>query len=141
MSVARTYLIDTDTHVTEPKDLWTSRMSRKKWGNLIPEVRHVSEEEGEVWFVNDKPLFSVGCCMTAPGPDGRPVRSSTYPMFTKTHAEMHPSGYDAKERLKVLDMYGIHAVSMDIGNCPWADMRTARRWPIRTAQWRTRICP
>ena len=32
-------------------------------------------------------------------------------------------------------------LSMDIGDCPWADMGTARRWPIRTAQWRTRICP
>jgi hypothetical protein len=33
------------------------------------------------------------------------------------------------------------AVSMDIGDCPWADVGTARWWPIRTAQWRTRICP
>ena len=36
---------------------------------------------------------------------------------------------------------GIRTLSMDSWNCPWADMRTARRWPIRTAQWRTRICP
>jgi hypothetical protein len=32
-------------------------------------------------------------------------------------------------------------LSMDSWNCPWADVRIARRWPIRTAQWWTRICP
>jgi hypothetical protein len=26
----------TDTHLTEPDDLWTSRMSSRRWGNLIP---------------------------------------------------------------------------------------------------------
>ena len=28
-------------------------------------------------------------------------------------------------------------VSMDSWNCPWADVRIARGWPIRTARWRT----
>jgi predicted choloylglycine hydrolase len=28
-------------------------------------------------------------------------------------------------------------LSMDIGDCPWADMGIARWWPLRTAQWRT----
>ena len=28
-------IIDSDTHVIEPYDLWTSRLSQKKWGNLI----------------------------------------------------------------------------------------------------------
>jgi hypothetical protein len=31
----------------------------------------------------------------------------------------------------------IARLSMDIGNCPSADMGTARWWPLRTAQWRT----
>jgi hypothetical protein len=25
-------VVDTDTHITEPPDLWTSRMSKQKWG-------------------------------------------------------------------------------------------------------------
>ena len=32
-------IIDVDTHVTEPPDLWTSRMSSAKWGDKIPYVR------------------------------------------------------------------------------------------------------
>ena len=33
-------VIDTDTHVIEPPDLWTSRISVKKWGDLVPHVRY-----------------------------------------------------------------------------------------------------
>ena len=36
--VDRFKIIDTDTHLVEPPDLWTSRMS-KKWGDLVPSVR------------------------------------------------------------------------------------------------------
>ena len=31
-------VIDTDSHVAEPPDLWTSRLSEKKWGDLRPRV-------------------------------------------------------------------------------------------------------
>ena len=46
-------IIDTDTHVVEPPDLWTSRVS-SKWGDLVPHValgRPVAEEEA--WFIGD----------------------------------------------------------------------------------------
>ena len=32
-------VIDTDTHVIEPYDLWTSRLSVAKWGDKVPHVR------------------------------------------------------------------------------------------------------
>ena len=32
-------IIDADTHVIEPPDLFTSRVSTKKWGDLVPHVR------------------------------------------------------------------------------------------------------
>ena len=31
-------VIDVDTHVSEPEDLWTSRVSVKKWGDMVPHV-------------------------------------------------------------------------------------------------------
>jgi hypothetical protein len=46
----------------------------------------------------------------------------------------------AEAFLELRDAYPA-LLSMDIWNCPWADRRTARGWPLRTAQWRTRICP
>ena len=35
-------VIDTDTHVIEPYDLWTSRLSVDKWGDKVPHVRGTS---------------------------------------------------------------------------------------------------
>lgn len=29
-------VIDTDTHVIEPYDLWTSRLSVDRWGDKVP---------------------------------------------------------------------------------------------------------
>ena len=31
-------IIDTDTHVVEPPDLWISRVSTQRWGDLVPHV-------------------------------------------------------------------------------------------------------
>ena len=37
--VDRFKVIDTDTHVIEPYDLWTSRLDVKKWGDKVPHVK------------------------------------------------------------------------------------------------------
>ncbi len=42
--VDRIPVIDIDTHIAEPEDLWTSRVS-KKWGDLVP---HVVNSRGTV---------------------------------------------------------------------------------------------
>jgi hypothetical protein len=104
-----TPIIDTDTHINEPKDLWTSRLSRQKWGDLIPEVRWIDERQGEFWCVKGEPLFTVGTCIMVPGADGAPVRSPSFPAYAQTYDAMHPSAYDAKARLEVMDAYGIQA--------------------------------
>ena len=31
-------IIDTDTHISEPEDLWTSRVSTRRWGELLEET-------------------------------------------------------------------------------------------------------
>ena len=47
-------LISTDDHMQEPRDLWTKRMSRAKWGDRIPEVRRF-DDESDGWFIDGKP--------------------------------------------------------------------------------------
>ena len=37
--VERIKVIDSDTHVSEPEDLWTSRVSVQKWGEMVPHVK------------------------------------------------------------------------------------------------------
>lgn len=107
-----TLIIDTDTHVNEPRDLWTSRMSRQKWGDLIPEVKWIDEKDGEFWCIGGKPLFTVGTCIMVPDENGQPIRSPRFPDYAQSYDQMHPSAYDAKARLQVMDTYGIQAAAV-----------------------------
>src|SRR4051794_4558345 len=47
-------IIDTDTHVIEPYDLWTSRISTQKYGDLVPHVKWDQEKEEDAWYFGDK---------------------------------------------------------------------------------------
>jgi hypothetical protein len=42
--------IDADSHIIEPEDLFTSRVSAK-WGDLVPHVRFDAEHEEDVWYI------------------------------------------------------------------------------------------
>jgi hypothetical protein len=43
-------VIDTDTHVIEPYDLWTSRLSVAKWGDKVPHVRWDERRQEDAWY-------------------------------------------------------------------------------------------
>ena len=106
-------IVDTDTHVTEPPDLWTSRVS-SKWGDSIPHVRMddaTLEAKGaaaltpypeESWYIGDKKICGAG----ASGQAGWPEPSPSHPRSFK---EVIPSCYDAKERLRYMDEAGVFA--------------------------------
>ena len=46
--VDRFKVIDTDTHIIEPYDLWTSRLDVGKWGDKVPHVRFDEVGDGVV---------------------------------------------------------------------------------------------
>jgi predicted TIM-barrel fold metal-dependent hydrolase len=92
-------VIDTDTHITEPPDVWTSRVS-KKWGDRVPHVKRVGAKD--VWMIADKPIGAPGAFTTA-GYDG------TFPEFPDTYEDLPPASYDAMARLEHMDREGIHA--------------------------------
>ncbi|GAF44710.1 amidohydrolase family protein [Rhodococcus wratislaviensis] len=95
-------IIDTDTHVVEPPDLWTARVSTKKWGDLVPHVRWDDREGDEAWFVSGKRMSAVGAPAMAGWtefPPGHPRRFS----------DTDPRSWDPAKRLTLMDEYGIHA--------------------------------
>ena len=47
-------VIDTDAHVIEPYDLWTSRLSVKKWGDKVPHVRFDKNFQEDAWYFGDE---------------------------------------------------------------------------------------
>ena len=101
-------IIDTDTHAVEAADLWTTRMPKSRWGDDIPHVRWVPEQNSDVWFVNREPIMPVGFSVIGKGPDGEVSRNEQdFPMFITQLDRMHPSAWDPLERVKVMDDYGI----------------------------------
>ena len=108
-------VMDVDCHVVEPADLWTSRMSKQKWGDAIPHVRWdpkirvQAEWEGapimegaERWYIGDKRLF--GATTAAVSNYKLPL-----PYFPPRMEDADPGTQDAHERLKVMDKQGIYA--------------------------------
>jgi len=92
-------VIDVDTHVSEPPDLWTSRVS-SRWGDRVPHVRRMGKKD--MWMIGDKPIMPTGITATA-GYDG------LIPEFPDTLADAAPAAWDAKARLAHMDAEGIHA--------------------------------
>lgn len=94
-------IIDVDTHVIEPYDIWTSRLS-SKYGDAVPHVRHDDETGIDWWYIGGKRVSGGGQHAMA-GFDGYP------PTHPKTLEDTKAYTWDAGERLKLMDDYGIQA--------------------------------
>jgi predicted TIM-barrel fold metal-dependent hydrolase len=109
-------VIDVDTHVTEPPDTWSARMSLK-WGDAIP---HIERIDGfDTWVISGKPWAKPGNTAMA-GFDG------TLPDGPATYADMHPGAYDTTARLAFMDEQGIRAQVLypnigGFGGAGWLD--------------------
>jgi predicted TIM-barrel fold metal-dependent hydrolase len=99
MTLAPELIIDADSHITEPRDVWTARVPAK-YRDRVPHV--VREGPKDLWVLDDKPLTPVG--VTAPA--GWPTFPPEYP---PTYADVHPGSYDADARLRYMDGAGIWA--------------------------------
>jgi len=93
-------VIDSDTHVTEPPDLWTSRVPHR----FVDRVPHVvrNAQGRDVWLLEDQLISMIGMTATAgwprPFPDGPP-----------TLDDCPPAAHDAGARLRYMDEVGIWA--------------------------------
>jgi uncharacterized protein len=100
--VDRYKVIDTDTHVIEPYDLWTSRMSEARWGDRIPRVRWDENMKEDAWYFGE----------TRIGP-GAGAAQAGWNQFPPNHPPsldvVDPATWDAKLRLDRMDDYGIWA--------------------------------
>jgi predicted TIM-barrel fold metal-dependent hydrolase len=94
-------VIDADSHVVEPYDLWTSRMS-SKWGERVPHVVWNDEYGQDIWLSGDE-LIGLGAWAAHAG------GKHWTPDYTPRWDEADPSATDPKLRLQLMDEYGIHA--------------------------------
>jgi len=94
-------VVDTDTHVSEPADLWTSRVPAK-WQAEVPTVGIHPETGHRHWKVGDTWLASTGFFAYAGSKDYPP----------DNHRELEdadPGSWNAADRLQRMDEYGVYA--------------------------------
>jgi predicted TIM-barrel fold metal-dependent hydrolase len=98
-----TLVVDADSHVIEPADLWTSRVS-KKWINDVPrvDVRPGTTTGLPRWHIKDN-------WMHPPGHLGAGGWKEYPPSFPLTYEEIDPGGFDPVARLQTMDRYGLTA--------------------------------
>jgi predicted TIM-barrel fold metal-dependent hydrolase len=94
-------VIDADSHVTEPPDLWTSRLPRK-FVDDAPHVEWDEERQRDRWHVGRHTLLGVH-------DQAHAGWKEFYPSTPGNFDEAEPGGWDANERLKVMDAHGIQA--------------------------------
>ena len=98
----RYQVIDTDTHISEPPDVWTARVA-SKWGDRIPHVvRDPNGGPKDWWTIGDQLIQPTGVAAMAEF-DGM------LPEHPDTLADAIPAAYDAKARLAHMDREGIYA--------------------------------
>src|SRR5215475_11024388 len=89
-------LISADDHVQEHPKVWTSRMSRQKWGDQIPHVEEQADGS-ECWMVAGQPISLPGVAIAGAVTVDRaqaPTRWEDVPAMV----------YKPRERLKAMDL-------------------------------------
>ncbi len=104
-------IIDCDTHITEPRDVWTSRVPAR----YLDQVPHVVRNDAgvDVWLLDGVQIYTAGITALAGWP-------TPFPSAPPTYEDMHPAAYDAHARLELMD-----------GNRIWAQVLYPERRRLR----------
>lgn len=102
--VVTDWVIDCDTHVTEPPGVWRDRLPAR-WRDRGP--RMVRTEHGyDAWVVGDDATpIPIGMTAVAGWPDH-------FPSFPKTIDEVPLAAHDAAARVEYMDSVGIWAMAV-----------------------------
>ena len=102
-------IIDSDTHYSEPADLWTSRVPASMH-DLVPHQAG-NDEQGYAWLVNGDEVLSAragaGSVINADG-----TKTALWDWNIqggKRVTEVHPASHDPAERVRFMDEQGIWA--------------------------------
>ena len=100
-------VIDTDSHWSEPYDLWTSR-APAKWRDRVPQME---EREGRRrwWFDGDIPI-GLPIASSVINPEGEKITGTAF--FDMDNEMVHRASFDPEARVEMLDALGIHAQIM-----------------------------
>ncbi len=100
-------VIDTDTHWSEPYDLWTSRAPRA----YVDRVPQMAERQGRRrwWFDGDIPI-GLPIASSVIDPQGDKITGTAF--FELDNDMVHRASFDPEARVAMMDALGIHAQVM-----------------------------
>jgi uncharacterized protein len=101
-TLAKLPIIDIDTHLTEPGDLWSSR-APAKYRNEVLEIRRQSNGT-DAWFFRDSFIGHIG-----PGVIGRDGAKAVGMVSLRSMDEMSLAGTKVEPRLEMMDAQNIYA--------------------------------
>ncbi|HJY84374.1 MAG TPA: amidohydrolase family protein [Candidatus Binatia bacterium] len=97
-------VIDVDTHLTEPPDLWTAQVPAPS-KDRVPYVKRTGAVDQ--WFYKDTPIgFGGGAAITVIGQNREKYRGT---VTLDTYEQVDESTFDAKARLKIMDDLNVWA--------------------------------
>ena len=94
------WIIDADSHLTEPADVWTARVPAK-YADQVPHVERTANGT-DVWILDGTQIATVGQTAAGPNPLGQHIPPNTY-------EDCHPAAYIPEARLRYMDSAGIWA--------------------------------
>jgi uncharacterized protein len=98
-------VIDADTHLSEPEDLWTKR-APAKYKDLVPQISTVDGKPS--WVINGNHVIGLGASASSVfHRDGR--TSDGIEFVGWRNADVIPASYDARSRVALMDEAGIYA--------------------------------
>ncbi|HEX5607913.1 MAG TPA: amidohydrolase family protein [Candidatus Binatia bacterium] len=92
-------VVSADDHVQEHPEVWTSRMSRAKWGDRIPHLARM-DDGSEEWMIEGWRIPLYGVALANAAMDDRAQEP-------KRWNEVPRAVFSAAERLKAMDIDGI----------------------------------
>jgi predicted TIM-barrel fold metal-dependent hydrolase len=102
MDVDRYRIVDTDSHVIEPYDLWTSRLSVARWGDQVPHVKWDDNLKEDAWYFGTERISAAASAAQAGWTE--------YPPDHPTRlVDVDPATWDAQKRLNWMSEHGIWA--------------------------------
>ncbi len=100
-------IIDTDSHWSEPYDLWTSR-APAKYRDRVPRM---TERNGKRrWWFDDSIPIGLPIASSVVDTDGHKITGTVF--FDFDNEMVHRASYDAEARVEMLDQLGLEAQIM-----------------------------
>jgi uncharacterized protein len=100
-------VVDSDTHWSEPEDLWTSR-APSAYRDLVPQVKVIAGKRR--WVVDGEIVLGPAHATSAIAPDGSKIYGLDFLGYT--NADVHQACLDVEKRLAMMDTLGIYAATV-----------------------------